>query len=992
MEAEFDKELQSYFTDVEYLYELFKQWLTAPELPKRMLIIHGVGGIGKSSLLRMFRLHCKSVHVPVALASGDEQKSALDVLARWADDLIVEGIALLAFKKTREQYRVLYIRLENEAAKIAGKITKEAAKTLFETAASTIPGIGPLVSKLGGMGVEALTNWLFSRGFKKPDVDLLLDPTKKLTEDFLADIAKTAGKQRLVLMLDTFEQMEALSDWVCDVAQRLPPNVLLVIAGRDVPNWDRAWPGWMANAQVEELKPMTEENMRELIRRYYALICSGEPDPNQVDAIIAFARGLPMVATSAVQLWVKYGVKDFQVVKPQIVANLVDRLMEGVPKELVPALEAAAIVRWFDQPILRAVMKREDVRDLYNELRRFPFVRTRTEGLALHDTLRNIIDENLRVQDAERHRELHERAAAYFEKRLEKATSEEAEQLKLEWLYHCVNANEEIGISLFQETAESLTRYWLINRLHTLLNDASTYPLKRENSKLWRDYYSARLAQLKRQLSWAEGVYRAIVEKEDADPKLRAYAMCDLSELLLTTWTEQNVQEAKKFAQKSLDISRSGRVEMDVHLCQNYLNLATVYLYQGKWEQVVSQLDAAYSFFEQQKDAYGIVSVYISKKTAAANQGLWREFFLAHDRAKELYSHFFKETLPLKAKLLGQWARAWSLAGRFALSEELAKEALKISRSFQLSIEEIGALYDLGWALSFQNRFNEAQEHLLEAISLANSLGEEHIIRKALGFHMRGVALIREGKLQEADEDLRKALEIREKLRDFTPRAMQELYFWRGFLAELSDPGSAEFYYKEALKWYKYEIYYFTCATLAGLIRVKHKQGDCDAIQPLLVKAEQLAQRYEYNDHLASLRLTQGHAAWEGNAPTWENSFEAALHYYQQALIYALRYNRFLLDEVLSGRPQGTPLRPIIPECLKRGEEGRRMLIALRNWWQTDSNDIGAPCPYTISPVPQGIPLLEAERIARELEPGDGSPQLSVVEQIDKALKEAAEG
>jgi len=44
------------------------------------------------------------------------------------------------------------------------------------------------------------------------------------------------------------------------------------------------------------------------------------------------------------------------------------------------------------------------------------------------------------------------------------------------------------------------------------------------------------------------------------------------------------------------------------------------------------------------------------------------------------------------------------------------------------------------------------------------------------------------------------------------------------------------------------------------------------------------------------------------------------------------------------------------------------------------------PRPDTISPLPEGIALLEAERIAREREPGDGSLQKSVVEQIENAL------
>ncbi len=110
------------------------------------------------------------------------------------------------------------------------------------------------------------------------------------------------------------------------------------------------------------------------------------------------------------------------------------------------------------------------------------------------------------------------------------------------------------------------------------------------------------------------------------------------------------------------------------------------------------------------------------------------------------------------------------------------------------------------------------------------------------------------------------------------------------------------------------------------------------------------------------------------------------MRFYQHALVYALRYNRFLLDEMLSGRPQGTPLHPLIPFCLERSEEGRKILTALRDWWKTGINDIGTPRPDTISPIPEGIPLLEAECIARRHEPGDGSDQKTVIEQIKVAL------
>ncbi len=341
MQSGFDEDLLAYFTDVEHLRDTFKQLVAAPTLAKRLFVIWGVGGVGKSSLLCMFRLNCKSVSVPVALASGDEAKSALDVLARWTDDLKADGVAFPAFGKAHEHYRAIQAKVDEKAKKaqdarsraadIAGKAaskTAEAAGGALAGAAigSVIPGIGTAIGGvlggvMGGMGAEALMDWL--RGFlKQPDIDLLLDPAKKLTADFLADVAPAADKRRIVLMLDTFEQMTALDDWARDVAQRLHVNALLVIAGRALPNWSRAWQSWMANAQVEELKPMTEDVMRELIRRYYATMRGGEPNSTQVDVIIRFARGLPMVVTSAVQLWVKYGVEDFQSVKAEIVANL----------------------------------------------------------------------------------------------------------------------------------------------------------------------------------------------------------------------------------------------------------------------------------------------------------------------------------------------------------------------------------------------------------------------------------------------------------------------------------------------------------------------------------------------------------------------------------------------------------------------------------------------------------------------------------------------
>ncbi len=247
-----------------------------------------------------------------------------------------------------------------------------------------------------------------------------------------------------------------------------------------------------------------------------------------------------------------------------------------------------------------------------------------------------------------------------------------------------------------------------------------------------------------------------------------------------------------------------------------------------------------------------------------------------------------------------------------------------------------------------------------------------------------GFSVAREGDFAQAMNLLLQSWKIKQELEDFL--GYQETLYWLGYVSELLSYtdctviSKATEYYLHALSNKQYGRRYFECASLIGLVRVKYVQGDYAAIAPLLAEAEQLAMQYEYNDHLASLRLTQGHLAWKTGKK------DKALSLYQHAMIYALRYNRFLLDELLSGRSQGTPLRPIIPYCLAHGEEGKEILLALRDWWKAGVNDIGIPRLDTISPIPEEIPLLEAEKIARKRELGDGSMQKSVIEQVEAVL------
>ncbi len=585
-----DTDIERFYTDSEYALQIFEQLVNTTKPPKRILVIHGIGGVGKSTLLKMYGFSCHGRRIHSALVASEETTSSVDVLADWAQHLNRDGVTLPVFQKTLTHYRAIQAKVEAEVEKasqaksqLAGTMGKVAAKTVIGIAASFIPIFGPLVSAVGGESADAFADWLL--GFlSKPDVELYLEPATRLDNDFLSDLAQVAARHRIVLMADTYEQMTALDRWMRELTRQLPKNVLLVIASRTVPTWDRYWQDWMGKAEIVELKEMTPADLRTLVHRYYAYIRSGDPDPMQAEAIVQFARGLPMVATTVIQLWIKYGVEDFQTVRPQVVADLVDRLLEGVPQTMRPAFEAAAVLRYCNVDALRALLNDGDAEELYAELRRWPFIRSGREGLAVHATMRELMNEALHVRTPERFRILHERAAAYYEAQLEKSTGNERERYTLERLYHNIYADEGSGLQVFQELAEELTHYRLANRLRALLNDVNTYPLTLESSRLWKEYYNARLVHLEARFVDAEEVYQAIAENDRVESKLRAYTLCDWGNILCRRERLRQPGGEEK-AIHLLDSSLEMGVATDVKIAMSWVYLSDIYIANTNWKR-----------------------------------------------------------------------------------------------------------------------------------------------------------------------------------------------------------------------------------------------------------------------------------------------------------------------------------------------------------------------------------------------------------------------
>jgi hypothetical protein len=970
-----DSELEKFFTDAKEARERFEQLLASEELPRRILVVHGKGAVGKTSLLRMYRLYCQGRRIPVALVGADDAHSALDLLDRWSADLRDGKAPLTTFDASLRRLRELHTKLESKAAGAdwADQLTTGVGQAAgIAVGLIPVPGIAPVGAALAPAAVDALSNMARAL-FAKDDFEFFTDPTKRLTGDFVTDLDRVAERTRPVLMLDALEQVTVLDEWLSELIRALPRNVLTVVAGHDVPDWGVVWPGWVAQAELLELKEMPDADVAELVRSYYSLFGRGEPDEEIVRDIVRFARGLPVAATTAVELGMTRGFESLERPGADVIGDLAGRLLRETPMELRPALEAASVLRYFNADSLNALI--ENAPDgLYDQLRRWPFTRPRREGLAVHESIRDVITKALHKRSPDQFRQLHERAAAHYERLLSRASGEERDRLGREWLYHSLCADESTAIEEFVRIAEGLVHAQWIGRLRGLLNDANTYPLEEERSLLWRRYYNARLEQLLGHTAVAEREFAAIGDGDSPDRRLRAYALCDLGTLLaaLERLAEPNGERrAVEVVQRSLDLQPA----LDAKLVANYVTLMSITNARSAWAESTKHVDEARRWADTAKHAYTLVLLDRLHAAVFGLQGDWRGYLDSRRRSLD-EAGSLGEVPALQMQIL---YFTWPLVfmGRYREAQESSEEALKLASRLDERELMITILESAGLARGMQDDWVGSAEHFREAYNFFENFhvreaeleagAADRYIRAMLGF--RGLVAMREGRLDDAAADLRRALEVKRAIGDRT--GTPEVHVWLGRAHELrKEWGGAGAEYDTALKLESVGRSYFHCEALAGLVRVRAAQGRKAEVAPLAAAAEKIAVRYEYNDILASLELSHGHLSRDD---------DVALARYQQALAHALRFNRFLLDEALTGRTEGTVLQPVIPACLERDPQ---MLGALAAWWRGAANDIGGE---TVSPLPPGAALVDAEREARAREPGAGAPQRTVVEQLESA-------
>ena len=982
-----DKYLEYIFTDARDVRSDFDRIVIHSEdvnFPIRVFLIHGISLVGKTTALRMIRLLCRKQGITVGLVDVAEEPgliSQISILNAWNKELSEAGLSLTTYTSTYDRYFELNHIVNTQATKELQLGQEDNHNLSFKS----------LIGSSSDGTHEIYKSWL-RRKYSSEDADIWSDLVNSLREAFIQDLkCPTNANKRIVLMLDSYDKIASLDKWICSLINNLPKNVITVIAAQAVPYWERYWPGYMGFLHPVEMLPMLPDDIRELIKKAYKhdnqfkQQADLDLNPEVVDGIVKFAQGLPMVARTAVLSWSQLRNKPWVDVKHDVLDQIFNEVMAGVSDENRKAFKFAAILRKFDESSLHAILEC-DATKIIEELKKWPFVYPCGGKWSIHDKMRKLIIDDIRLRSEREFTSANERAVAYYQSQ-QAASPAESEQLELEILYHKIFANEADGINIFRDHAEFMATSMLRDRLQSFLDKAKDYDLKDEN-KLWVDFYNARLDDLKQESDKAVKGYQAIVDNVKAEPILRAYALFYLGCQYSSRDKLGKIEYFDK-AESSFKKSLNMIPEPDNKLIHAHALLCRIYRLKWRFDDGLKELNIMMDFHEKRGDIRGKVSTLGNYKSTYCIMGDWGNAYSVMRLGKDLLkkspefpilTHSFEEC---------PWIYIWT--GRYSKAESVTRTESDYFNKINATFPYLVFLKDLCLAMGMQGKYEESLQGFLELHGRHKDCKSE--IASLKGYW--GLILTMRGNLPEAEKHLQDSIALKEEIHD--ELGISEVLNWQGELCEAKASGyegelktreleSAKNFYL-ASRPQAHVRYYIECGAVVGLARVSYLQNDYRAAEGYLDEADELINKYKYkyHDYAAQTSVMRGHMQWRTTSGLTlfsnKTAYKSALENYKKGLMHALQYNRFVLDEILSGQSRrAIPLiKPILTTCIEHGEEGHRLLEDLRTWWEKGVNTLEGN-------YPGGIPLQGAEKQARENERGDGKPQQTVIEQIDEAL------
>lgn len=242
------------------------------------------------------------------------------------------------------------------------------------------------------------------------------------------DDAITGPSGRLIVLLDSYEQLAALDDWWrTRLIPRLQSTALTVIAGRSPPSpgW-RADPAWRDLLRVLPLRNLSREEA-------VCYMDKGGVNTALHGRLLEVTHGHPLGLSLLVDAVVRGAEATFDSLPPNLVGTLLRRFIDGAPSEVERrALEVCSLARVTTETLLRDALEVEDAHEVFRWLCELSFIDVGPDGVFPHDLARDVLDTDLRWRDPEGYKTTFRRVRAHIHRRLQSTLGAEQRRVLLD--------------------------------------------------------------------------------------------------------------------------------------------------------------------------------------------------------------------------------------------------------------------------------------------------------------------------------------------------------------------------------------------------------------------------------------------------------------------------------------------------------------------------------------------------------------------------------
>jgi hypothetical protein len=454
----------------------FAKAIEQPNSAPLMFYAHGIGGIGKSTLLHELKSrHHGKVKFLEADFNNSRLSKPIELMKHLHQQLSIHQPEADLFTVRYQQYEETLRRLETEAAEETQIVSAEQSSLVREYMGVARSSI---VTEDESTFNQLSTRERFEKLLRQHPAtqgstpekmslrDLMLDPQPKLTQAFAQTLIQLSQEMPIVLWLDTYEKAqkdfnEFLGNELLKDTRLQDFPVRIAMAGRY-----KLSHGRYQGKFKERENPLIREYAliqfdEQETQKYLADI--GVTDKGFVRRIWRATQGYPYY----LNLLKKQKEESGKITLSGGQSSMVDLLLEGLNETEQRVVKLAAHCRWFDRPLIRNLLQKFEVSDILNDCKNgnkidwFKWLTERDFAIPddqyrIDDVARSEIRKTQHQEDKQEFFQIHNWIADYFEQLadrevspdrspLDKYENSEWQELMIEVIYHRLFANKTEG-------------------------------------------------------------------------------------------------------------------------------------------------------------------------------------------------------------------------------------------------------------------------------------------------------------------------------------------------------------------------------------------------------------------------------------------------------------------------------------------------------------------------------------------------------------------